>query len=89
VPYIAQAIENTPYKIDPKQAPDSKFTTILDLITADHPAITNVLIDQSKIEKVILIDRLAEARSVMFQSHEPPANVRECYTLEGAKLFVK
>jgi len=82
-------LENSLYSIPERELPNrEQFTTIMDMLEVDHPSVMNLLIDQCKIEKKILIQDLSEAKQVMFSS-VPPANVKECYIANGTKLFLQ
>jgi structural maintenance of chromosomes protein 6 len=92
------------YQIHPNKLPDTQFKTVLDLLELDESflkqcpvkydpnvlksTILNALIDQSKVESIILIEDRVEASDVMF-SKNPPKNVSECFTITGTRLFSK
>lgn len=87
--YYIREFQSSIFDISPLDLPDrNQFTIMLDMIISNEPNAINFLIDTCKIEKKILVERAEDARKIMFSSKEPK-NVKECYTIDGAKAFIQ
>jgi hypothetical protein len=60
--------------------PDPKFVSMKSQIISEQPWVINTLIDNSSIERMILIEDAKEARHVMFDDHRPPKGGKKCST---------
>ena len=58
--------------------PDSKFTTVLDVLNIEDEHIKRIFINYNRIESTILIENRQEAESIMYPK---PPRVTQCYAL--------
>eukprot|EP00026_Physarum_polycephalum_P000990 Phypoly_transcript_00991.p1 GENE.Phypoly_transcript_00991~~Phypoly_transcript_00991.p1 ORF type:complete len:1091 (-),score=239.01 Phypoly_transcript_00991:83-3355(-) len=76
------------YQLDPnRDGPDVKFSTIFRLLESSQPTVMNALIDQRKVEAMVLVETREDAKNLIFTGN-PPLGVLEVYTLEGTRLFL-
>ena len=61
----------------------SKFPTILSLLQIENVNVVNCLIDQKKIEKVIIMDREDETRNLLSSTETAPRNLLYCLALNS------
>ncbi len=59
----------------------SQFPSILSLLQIDNPNVTNCLIDQKKIEKIVLMPKDHDAQELLKSEHSVPRNL--LYSLTG------
>uniref|UniRef100_A0A914VXR0 Uncharacterized protein n=1 Tax=Plectus sambesii TaxID=2011161 RepID=A0A914VXR0_9BILA len=81
---IVSKFKDTPYNTSAHEPP-TQFETVLRQIEVSDPVVYNTLIDQTKIESILLINSDQEARTLM-QSNPPP-NAAKGFTLSGAEVF--
>ncbi|ELU03571.1 hypothetical protein CAPTEDRAFT_218959 [Capitella teleta] len=80
---VCSQFQNTLYDISAGK-PSIAFPTVFDLLSIQHPMISNALIDQCGIERALVINDLKKAVQVM---REKPANVSVCYTAAGDTVY--
>eukprot|EP01119_Soliformovum_irregulare_P015067 TRINITY_DN4195_c0_g1_i2.p1 TRINITY_DN4195_c0_g1~~TRINITY_DN4195_c0_g1_i2.p1 ORF type:complete len:776 (-),score=273.26 TRINITY_DN4195_c0_g1_i2:229-2556(-) len=85
--FIVDFRNNRKYDLPSSNLPDRTFTTVLDVVEISEPLVYNVVIDQAKIERNILIEDPIEARRVMF-GRQTLRNVTQCNVLSGDRLFI-
>ncbi|XP_055886369.1 structural maintenance of chromosomes protein 6-like isoform X2 [Biomphalaria glabrata] len=73
------------HDVSKNKAVNKNYPCVLDVIKSDDPVIINTLIDQRRLENVILIADRDEAHHVMLKS--PPDKARECFTETGDQAF--
>ena len=61
----------------------SQFPTILNLLQIENVNVVNCLIDQKKIEKVIIMDREDETRNLLKSVETAPRNLLYCLALNS------
>ena len=61
----------------------SQFPTILSLLQIENVNVVNCLIDQKKIEKVIIMDREDETRTLLKSVQTAPRNLLYCLALNA------
>lgn len=75
------------YEMPENKLPPSGLLTMMDVLEIEHPAIFNVLVDSTAIERVVLMSDEHSARTVVY-GNSRAANVKEAYTLKR-KLWQK
>ena len=70
------------YEIDPRRLPDPGLTTVLNVINISNPVVHNVLVDQGKVERTVLMDKDAEARLLMGDARRR-VNIYEVFSERG------
>lgn len=83
-PIVISTYQNSLYDYR-SRAPRTAFPTMLELIESQHHNLLNVLIDQSSIERILCIERVSNARSVMIP--HPPPHTHKAYTSEGDEII--
>ncbi|KAH9495390.1 Structural maintenance of chromosomes protein 6 [Bulinus truncatus] len=82
---ITCAFSTRIYDVSQNRAFSRDYPCILDVITCDDVVVMNTLIDQRRIENVLLISNTNEAREVMLRN--PPSKASECFTENGDQVF--
>eukprot|EP01103_Thecamoeba_quadrilineata_P019374 TRINITY_DN7816_c0_g1_i1.p1 TRINITY_DN7816_c0_g1~~TRINITY_DN7816_c0_g1_i1.p1 ORF type:complete len:1068 (+),score=278.16 TRINITY_DN7816_c0_g1_i1:24-3206(+) len=83
---VVQTFLDRVYSIPDRDQPDPAFVTILRNIRADHAMVYNVLIDQRKIEGVVLTEILDDAKFIIFKPGPQNSGVGEVVLKDGARL---
>ena len=73
------------YSMNPAQLPPPEMTTVLSLLRCPHPAILNLCIDQSGVERSVLVNSHDEGNHVIKAVH----NVFQAFTRDGTKFYVR
>lgn len=78
---IVQKYEDRPYDIDPRSLPN--HLTISQMLNCGSPIVYNVLIDQTAMHTLSLVNDRHEAERVIDEPH-----VSGCYLRDGSRLFI-
>ena len=65
----------------------SKFPTILSLLNIDNNNVVNCLIDQKRVEKVVIIDREDDARNLLKAESTVPRNLIYALTCDSNQYY--
>lgn len=65
----------------------SKFVSLLDNLDIQDPDVINVLIDQRRVERVLLCADIEDARRTLMKASSVPANCGEAYMANGDQLY--
>ncbi|PRP80617.1 hypothetical protein PROFUN_11560 [Planoprotostelium fungivorum] len=87
--YIVSTIEDRQYDLRASELPDPRYTTVLSVLKANHPAVINTCIDQANIERNIMMKERKDASRVMFDNGPVPHHVKSCFTLDFKQLYVR
>ncbi|PKY20161.1 P-loop containing nucleoside triphosphate hydrolase protein [Rhizophagus irregularis] len=67
--------------------PDERFLTILRSLRIENENVKRRLINNNRIESIILVENRAEADKIMYNNGKGfPRNVEGCYTIDGYKV---
>mmetsp|Transcript_38319 Transcript_38319/g.95079 ORF Transcript_38319/g.95079 Transcript_38319/m.95079 type:complete len:1065 (-) Transcript_38319:299-3493(-) len=70
------------YQMAENQLPSAAITTMLDVLEIEHPAVFNVVVDNTGIERVALVPDEGQARKIVYRGPQQAANVKEAYTFQ-------
>ena len=84
---ITSKFTNEVYDVSYGACTSPRFPSILSLLKIKHPSVTNCLIDQKKIEKVILMHRDRDAQEVLKSIHSVPRNCLHALTGDMNQFF--
>ena len=59
----------------------SDYSTILDLLEIENPNVANCIIDQKKVEKIIIIDTDHEAQNLLTYQQNVPKNCKYAWAI--------
>ncbi|XP_071484690.1 structural maintenance of chromosomes protein 6-like [Diadema antillarum] len=82
---ITARFESRPYDIQAAAVQTDAFPAFLDIVAVNNPVIFNTLVDQRRVENILLIERSQDARQ--FLRHTPPPNCREAFTMAGDQVY--
>ncbi|XP_071477308.1 structural maintenance of chromosomes protein 6-like, partial [Diadema antillarum] len=82
---ITARFESRPYDIQAAAVQTDAFPAFLDIVAVSNPVIFNTLVDQRRVENILLIERSQDARQ--FLRHTPPPNCREAFTMAGDQVY--
>ena len=75
------------YEMPENRLPSAGLVTMMDVLEIDHPAVFNVVVDNTSIERVVLVPDEGQARNIVYGRQRQP-NVKEAYTYHR-KLWQK
>ena len=75
------------YDIAASRLPTPQLNTLLKVLSCEHAAVMNVLIDSARIETTVLCNSRAESDDIVLGSRVP--NVTSCFEPDGTKMFTK
>lgn len=75
------------YEMPENKLPSAGLVTMMDVLEIDHPAVFNVVVDNTSIERVVLVPDEGQARTIVYGPTRQP-NVKEAYTYHR-KLWQK
>ncbi|XP_078678756.1 structural maintenance of chromosomes protein 6-like [Branchiostoma floridae x Branchiostoma belcheri] len=85
-PIIISRFHERPYDVSANRVQHPDYPSVLDVLEIEDPVVSNFLIDQRKIECVLMIKDNREARQVM-QVQRPPRNCNEAFTAMGDQVY--
>jgi len=74
------------YQMDPRRLPAAGLSTVLRVISVSDPVVHNLLVDQGKAERIVLVGSDQEGRSLIYDGQRS-ANVAEIVSNEGTRIF--
>ncbi|XP_035666452.1 structural maintenance of chromosomes protein 6-like isoform X3 [Branchiostoma floridae] len=83
---IISRFHERPYDVSTNRVQHPDYPAVLDVLDIEDPVVSNFLIDQRKIECVLMIKDNKEARQVM-QLQRPPRNCNEAFTAMGDQVY--
>ncbi|XP_072166816.1 structural maintenance of chromosomes protein 6-like [Diadema setosum] len=82
---VTAKFESHPYDIQAAAVQTDAFPAFLDIVAVSNPVIFNTLVDQRRVENILLIEKSQEARQ--FLRHTPLPNCREAFTMAGYPVY--
>jgi len=77
------------YPMNQEQLPPQHLVTVLSVLRCPTPAVLNVCIDQSQVERTVLVPELGEGNHVAFSGTYNSRQVGQVYTRDGTLLQVR
>lgn len=78
---ITSKFTNSVHNVTNGKCQSSEFPSILDLLDIENPNVANCLIDQKRVEKIILMKKDLEAQDLLKSTQTVPRNL--LYALTG------